>query len=129
MSTFKDIIVQGTILANELFYMPGDVTTIQFNGAGYITTGSTSIRTFLAFDKIVHSSVSSFTVDEENTTVRQNGNYIYGNGNQNVSWNGTISLVRRGCAYILNFVAPSALSNAVNNSSVGILSNLTIHFN
>ena len=129
MSTFKDIVILDTILAPELFYMPGDVTTIQFNGAGYITTGGTSIRTFMSFDKLVHSSVQSFTVDEQNTTIRQDGKYIFGNSNQNASWNGTITLVRRGCTFILNFTAPSALFNCINNAPVGILSNLTIHFN
>ena len=130
MSTFNNVNVLDSILAKELFYMPGDVAYVSGKFCGYITGGRKNIYTSIPMNKIVHSSVQSATaIDNGGTTIRQDDVYVYGDGGQNVKWNGNLYVILTDEQLSITLESSTAL-NAVNNSTVGILfMELAIYFN
>lgn len=131
MSTFKNIVITESIQSNELFYMPGDIIIDGiFFGAGYITTAKTNIYVDFPLNKIIHDSVSSITIEDTSVTLRQGNMYIYGNGDQNVKWDGTFSFIYGAGSYYLRLEAKTALSSATNNDTVGVrIDGYTLKFN
>ena len=129
MSTFKNVNILDTILAKELFYMPGDIAYVSGKFCGYITGGRKLIYASIPMNKIVHSSVQSATaIDNAGTTIRQNDVYIFGSADQNVKWTDEIKIVITQEQLSVNLHSSTAL-NAINNSPVGILySELVIYF-
>lgn len=129
MSTFNNVNVLDSILAKELFYMPGDVEKVGGKFCGYLTGGNKDIYTTISLNKIIHSSVSSITaVDEGGITIRQNGGYLYGSGAQNTKWTDTISIVLLDNTVSVTLLSSTNL-DGINNNPVGILfSNLVFYF-
>lgn len=81
-------------------------------------------------NKIVYSSVQSATaIDNGGTTIRQDDVYVYGDGGQNVKWNGNLYVILTDEQLSITLESSTVL-NAVNNSTVGILfMELAIYFN
>ena len=129
MSTFKNVNILDTILAKELFYMPGDVAYVSGKFCGYITGGRKQVYASIPMNKIVHSSVQSATaIDNAGTTIRQNDVYIFGSADQNVKWTDEIEIALTQEQLSVNLYSSTAL-DAINNSPVGILySELVIYF-
>ena len=129
MSTFKNVNILDTILAKELFYMPGDVAYVSGKFCGYITGGRKQVYASIPMNKIVHSSVQSATaIDNAGTTIRQNDVYIFGSADQNVKWTDEIEISLTQEQLSVNLYSSTAL-DAINNSPVGILySELVIYF-
>lgn len=129
MSTFNNVNVLDSILAKELFYMPGDVERVEGKFGGYLTGGYKEIYTTISLNKIVHSSVSSITaVDEGGITIRQNSKYLYGSGLQNIKWEETINIILTGNTVSVTLLSSTNL-DGINNDPVGILfSNLMLYF-
>ena len=129
MSTFKNVNILDTILAKELFYMPGDVAYVSGKFCGYITGGRKQVYASIPMNKIVHSSVQSATaIDNTGTTIRQNDVYIFGSADQNVKWTDEIEIALTQEQLSVNLYSSTAL-DAINNSPVGILySELVIYF-
>lgn len=123
MSTFKNVNILDTILAKELFYMPGDVVNGAFVGAGHITGGAKSVRFGLSINKIIHSSVSTITmIDNGGTTLRQDNKYVYGDANEKTKWDGTIDVINySGGSSLFVRITSDSISGATNNSAIGIL--------
>ena len=122
MSTFKNVNILDTILAKELFYMPGDTVSGVFVGAGHITSGAKSVRFGLSINKIIHSSVSTITmIDNGGTTLRQDNKYVYGDGTEAIKWDGTIDVINVGESSLFVRITSNSISGATNNSAIGIL--------
>ena len=121
MSSFKNVNILDTILAKELFYMPGDTVSGVFVGAGHITGGAKSVRFGLSINKIIHSSVSTITmIDNGGTTLRQDNKYVYGDSTEKIKWDGIIDVIIRGGSLFVRITSDS-ISGATNNSAIGIL--------
>ena len=131
MSTFKNVNILDTVLAKELFYMPGDTVIGVFSGAGHITSGAKTVRFPLSLNKIIHSSVSTITItDNGGTTLRQNGEYVYGDSSEGVKWDGTADIISvAGSAPLFVRLTSNSISGATNNSAIGIIMYYQLKFN
>ena len=115
--------------AGELFrpyYRAGDVINISINTAGYITSGSSSLRFFVPLSKpiigspaVTAASVNGFTLRQRNSST--GGSYTHGSASDKTvkpsSYSASIAEDGNGVKISATF---SSVANAVNNSPIGI---------
>ena len=118
-------------ILDAIFYKSGDTLEIPSIQAiipgAYITSGNTEIYFNIYTPKLM-TNINKITVTNLQLTARQNGGYILGSGDGGVTVNVTTAKVTDNCIRCI-YKASSAISNATNNSPVGlVLSSGTITF-
>lgn len=118
-------------ILDAIFYKSGDTLEIPSGQAiipaSYITSGKTEIYFNIYTPKLM-TNINKITVTNLQLTARQNGGYILGSGDGGVTVNVTTAKATDNCIRCL-YKSPSAISNAANNSPVGlVLSSGTITF-
>lgn len=116
---------------DAIFYKSGDTLQIPSMQAiipgAYITSGKTEIYFNIYTPKLM-TNINKITVTNLQLTARQNGGYILGSGDGGVTVNVTTAKATDNCIRCL-YKSSSAISNATNNSPVGlVLSSGTITF-
>ena len=118
-------------ILDAIFYKSGDTLQIP-NGyaiipASFITNGKTEIYFNIYTPKLM-TNINKITITGLIMTGRQNGNYIMGDADGGLSVNVSTWKVTDNCIRCL-YKSSSAISNATNNSPVGlVLSSGTITF-
>ncbi len=116
-------------LRNLIAYKAGDVISGSCRAVGYVTNAGKSIRFTIPLSLPIASDVSVDIPDisyEEHCswTVRQNGNYLYGDQYGNASFERmgavTIGLSASPSGVNVDWTAGNAISGATNNAEVAI---------
>ena len=118
-------------ILDAIFYKSGDTLQIPSGyaiiPASFITNGKTEIYFNIYTPKLM-TNINKITVTNLQLTARQNGGYILGSGDGGVTVNVTTAKATDNCIRCL-YKSSSAISNATNNSPVGlVLSSGTITF-
>lgn len=113
-------------------YHVGDTYTFDFRGASYVTGAGKYVQATVFWDKPIGDDVKSISLNDCIITVRQNGKYIIGSGDENVTVSGAgltteMQVLNKGSATVY-FYKDTAFADT-NNSAVGLnLLNCTITF-
>ena len=118
-------------ILDAIFYKSGDTLEIPSGQAiipaSYITSGKTEIYFNIYTPKLM-TNINKISITGLVMTGRQNENYIIGDADGGLSVNVSTWKVTDNCIRCL-YKSPSAISNATNNSPVGlVLSSGTITF-
>lgn len=118
-------------ILDAIFYKSGDTLQIPSGyaiiPASFITNGKTEIYFNIYTPKLM-TNINKISITGLVMTGRQNGNYIIGDADGGSSVNVSAWKVTDNCIRCL-YKSPSAISNAANNSPVGlVLSSGTITF-
>lgn len=107
-----------------LSYSAGDLISGTYYGAGYVTGSGKYFAFEIPLNKVIDGNIAINTII---ATVRQSGNYIYGNipdGQQNVKSIAHVAKITGGIRITLE--PPSAPPNVINNDSFGVLCTYSI---
>ncbi|MBQ8503356.1 MAG: hypothetical protein IJ491_03660 [Clostridia bacterium] len=101
------------------YYRKGDSVSLTFNGAGFVTTGSSAIFFSVPLDKPVIGSPTVTASSVGGLILRQNNKYTHGsNSGAAVSPSSYSAAIEEG--YIRVVASMSETTNATNNDSIGI---------
>lgn len=109
------------------YYSPGDSITINFEGAGFITTNRTEVRFTIPISRPIFSNAASVG-SVNGMIVRQNGKYCYGSTAS--AWAKPLSYTADVCE---NFVIVKAkfgntANVSMNNAACGVAASIKITF-
>lgn len=108
------------ISLEDISYKAGDKINVFFEGSGFITSASTSLRITIPINKSVSANSAVLT---GYLTVRQGGNYIYGSPDENTDITSLTQKCQRICPNGISFAIEKSdkYTNAQNNDACGIL--------
>lgn len=110
---------------NDIFYEPAEQATLYYDGGGYITASSTSVRFLVPYSKLAWKVRNAIFVSGM-AQVRQNNKYISGE-----SWNlnsSEVKLYKRTNGVVVYLEKSSGFTGAINNSPVGVHLQMTVYF-
>lgn len=109
------------------YYRKGDVISMQWRGAGYITSSSNMVWFAIPFSKPVIGSPTVTVTSVDGLILRQGGKYVCGTAAS--TWKKPSSIqCSRNSDFLYIGCEMSATTNAVNNESVGIQASIKITF-
>lgn len=110
---------------SDIFYKPAEQATLYYDGGGYITASSTSVRFLVPYSKLAQKVRNAIFVSGT-AQVRQNNKYISGE-----SWtlkSSEVKLYKRTNGIAVYLEKSSGFTGATNNSPVGVHLEINVQF-